>query len=179
MAIEAMHWGDVGDRSYQGDRGRLVALWPDPVDHDACFARAGFDRFADTDAAWDTDFAIIIQDVLAALRNYGSQVVIGEPIFQRPLIDRLLRKRVPTLALHEQIALVARDDQWAPCHVDFGSPVRAVVCVSDGHPILWIWLHQDLANAWHDHLVTIARGRTLIETTLRWDVLLPESLFSS
>src|SRR5690349_6927162 len=26
MAIESIHWGDVGDRSHHGDRGRLVAL---------------------------------------------------------------------------------------------------------------------------------------------------------
>ena len=178
MAIEAIHWGDVGDRGYRGDRGRLFALWPAPVNHDVCFRNAGFDRFADTDDAWDADFAIVIQDLLAALRAHGSPVVTGEPIFRRRLIDRLLGKRVPTLALHEQLALVARDDQWLPCHVDFGEPVRAVVCVSDGHPILWIWLHQDLANAWQDHLHAIARGGTLIETTLRWEVLLPESLFS-
>ncbi|HEY6175909.1 MAG TPA: hypothetical protein VIX73_15755 [Kofleriaceae bacterium] len=179
MAIESIHWGDVGDRSYHGDLGRLMALWPDPVDHDACLERAGFERFADTDAPWDADFAIIIQDVLDALGTYGSPVVTAEPIVQRPLIDRLLRKPLPRLRLSEQIALVAHDDQFGACTVAFGSPIRAVVHVSDGHPILWMWLHHDVANAWQDHLNAVVRGRNLIKTTLRWDVLLPEWLFSS
>jgi len=71
---------------------------------------------------------------------------------------------------------VARDDQFTPCHVDFGAPMRASLHASDGHPILWIWLHEAVAGDWPDHLNTVARGRRVIETTLRWDVLRPGSL---
>jgi len=178
MPIESVRWGALGDRTYHDERGCLFALWPEPVDHDACFESAGFDRFADTDRAWDAEFAIIIQDLLATLAVHGSPVVTGEPLVQHPLIGRLFRKRAPRLPLPEQIALVAHDDQFAPCHVDFGSPVRAAIHVSDGHPILWVWLRRDVANGWPGSLSALARGHTTIETTLRWEVLVPESLLT-
>jgi len=80
------------------------------------------------------------------------------------------------LGLSEQVALVAGTDQVAPCQVDFGAPMRASLHVSDGHPILWIWLHEAVAGDWPDHLNTVACGTRVIETTLQWEVVLPGSL---
>ena len=176
MAIECIHWGDLGDRTHRGDHGLAFALWPQPVDHDECFQKAGFDCFADTDAAWDADFAILIQDVLAILATYGGPSVTGPSLVQRPFGRP--GALATDLQLHERIALVARDDQFASCHADFGAPVRAALHASDGHPILWIWLHREVAQARDSKLRTIARGRHLVETTLRWDALLPDRLFS-
>ena len=179
VGIDFIHWGDLGVRNRHGEPGRLLALWPAPLDHDACFEQAGFDSFADTDAAWDADFAILIEDMLAILGTYGSPVVTGEPIARRPFIGRLVRKRAAKFPLSEQLSLVAHDDQFAPCHMEFGTPVQAAVHVSDGHPILWLWLNQGVASGWPGHLNSVARGRKLIETALRWSFLLPASLVSA
>jgi hypothetical protein len=177
VAIESIHWGSIGVRCCHGEPGSLFALWPGPVDHDLCFESAGFDRFADSDEAWDADFESILQGVLATLGSYGNPVVTGDrPVWKQSLVARLLRERAPELGLPEQLALVSRDDQFGPCRLDFGLPVRAAIYVSDGHPIVWIWLHQTVASAWQSDLRTFAGGRNAIETTLRWDHLLPTSL---
>lgn len=52
-AIECIHWGSVGVRRCGDVAGSLLALWPEPVDFDACFEKAGFERFADSDDTWD------------------------------------------------------------------------------------------------------------------------------
>lgn len=176
-AIERIHWGHVGIRYCSDEPGSLFAVWPEPVDRDVCFEKAGFDRFADSDQTWDADLESVLQGVLTTLGKYGEPVVNGDPpAWRQSLKDRVLGKRAPDLRLSEQVALVAHDDQFAPCRVDFGLPIRAAIFVSDGHPIVWIWLHHDVAPAWQDHLKALADARDVTATTLHWNHLLPASL---
>jgi hypothetical protein len=35
--------------------GMRLAVWPAPVDHDACLSDAGFTEFADSGARWDDE----------------------------------------------------------------------------------------------------------------------------
>jgi hypothetical protein len=174
--IERIHWGRIGVRCFLDEPGDLFAVWPEPVDADGCFEEAGFNGFADSDESWDAEFETILQGVLATFQAHGSPIVTGDPPVLS-LLDRLdallFRKRVPELRLSQWLALVTSNDNFTPCRVDFGAPVRASVFVSDGHPIVWIWLHESVSSVWQDHLNTLAAGRNIIETTLRWDRLLP------
>lgn len=172
--IERIHWGTVGSRLWREQPGSLFALWPEPIDYDACFKQAGFECFLDSDEAWDKDFDSILNRVLAALSTHGVVTVVGDPpLWHQALVDRLLRRPGPELSLPEQLALVATDDQFAPCHVEFGSPPCAAIFVADGHPIVWIWLHETVVPTWAKTLVAISSGRDVVETTLQWEHLLP------
>ena len=175
--IERIHWGRIGIHRFHSERGILFGLWPEPIDSDACFEKAGFERFADSDETWDIDFEGVLQSVLTTLASHGNPSVTGDrPVWRQSLVARLLRKQVPELRVAEHLALVSHDDQFAPCRVDFGTPVRAVAFVSDGHPIVWIWLDQTAATAWPEHLKAFACDRDILETILRWEHLLPASL---
>jgi hypothetical protein len=112
---------------------RLWALWPSPVDHDLCFGQAGFSDFDDNDDAWHTAFAELINDLLAALHAYGRPLLNAGSEYP---IERGRRRET----LQEALLAAASDDNFRPCTVSFGSPPRALVRTSDGHPILWIAL---------------------------------------
>lgn len=178
--IERIHWGRVGQRGYRDACGSLFALWPEPIDADRCFDLAGFDGFEDSDEIWNADFESLLETVLVTLRQYGRGVTAGErPVVDRSLLDRLARRCPSTLELSAHLALVAMDDSFAPCRVDFGDPVCAVLVAGDGHPIVWIWLHEEVAGAWREHVARIASGRPLVETNLDWEVLLPRGPFQA
>lgn len=182
-AIRRIHWGVVGPRRLGNEPGSLFALWPEPVGHDACFEEAGFGRFDDSDDAWDADFERLIEAVLATLGTHGDPVgpAPGErPVWTRSLVDRLLRRKPPELHLPEHLALAAGDDQFDPVLVTFGAPASAAIFVADGHPIVWVWIHEKEKGRWDEHLKSIAAGREIAQTTLTWDVLLPSAVpFSS
>lgn len=178
--IRRVHWGTVGSRRWNEEPGCLFALWPEPVDHDTCFRAAGFEFFGDLDETWDADFEGVLRGLVVALASNGNVAVTGDPpVWHRSLLDRFLRRPVPELSLPEHLALVATDDQFAPCRVDFGSPTSAAVFVSDGHPIVWIWLSDAVASTWQNLLKAIVSGRNVVETTLNWALLLPSALRDS
>jgi hypothetical protein len=60
-AIERIHWGLVGARSHGDEPGALFAIWPEPVDHDACFEEA---EFVGTNANAPDDAPQIVQVVV-------------------------------------------------------------------------------------------------------------------
>ncbi len=176
-AIRCIHWGPVGRRSYGDEPGALFAVWPEPVNADACFTAAGFERFDDPDDAWDAEFVSLLQRVVETFGQYGSPRIIGQrPVWKRSLKDRLLGRPTPEPALHEHLALVAGNDQLDPVRVEFSAPVRAAIFVSDGHPIVWSWLHASIIAAWQEHLLRICEDRPRAETSLTWEHLLPQRL---
>jgi hypothetical protein len=179
--IERLHWDNLGLRVRRGgagdEPGTLFALWPEPVDHDACLAAAGFARFADSDDAWDADLEGVLAAVIAALGAYGAVTVSGEPPpRRRSRRGRPDSRPAAELSPARRLALVAGDDQLAPCLVELGAPVRAFAFVSDGHPIVWIWLHAAVARDWPGHLAAFASGREVCETRLAWAHLVPAAL---
>lgn len=164
--IERLHWGHVGRREWRGARGELFALWPEPVDHDVCFRDAGFTAFADTDESWDVDFSALIERLLGRFARYGASTVRGEaPRQTGDASSPILR-----------LVVAAENDGFPPCFVSFGSPLRAVVMTSAGHPILWVWLEERVASDWSEHLAALGRDHEVVETALRWEVLLPRNL---
>jgi hypothetical protein len=138
---------------WRGQRGTLFATWPAPLDHDACFAEAGFRHFCDTDDAWDAEFDELLERVLTALGKCGATTA-----------------KNPS----EKLARAAHDDRFEPCRIELGAPARALLCTSDGHPIVWVWLRDDSLDAWNDALG--AADRPTEETSLKWDRLLPVRL---
>jgi hypothetical protein len=130
-SIQRIHWADLGAHRYEGRAGQLHVVWPSPVDHDACFAAAGFNKFADSDDVWDADF-------LAAL-------------------ERLVVE---------------------PCFAAFGTPARAIVCTSDGHALLWVWLAAGAKAGWGRLLDVLRADKPCGEMTLVWSHLGPPEVFA-
>lgn len=124
MKIARVHWAEITEArpSWSSASGRLYAIWPSPIDHDACFAAAGFSDFGDSDEAWDAEFAEFVEKTLAVLGEIGKA------------------RGGPRASLRDALIAAARDDNFPPCVVSFGEPVVASVRTSDGHPILWIWI---------------------------------------
>ena len=163
MKIVRVNWSEITDArpSWSSASGRLCAIWPSPVDHDACFEAAGFSDFSDTDAAWDAEFAAFVETTLAVLGEMGTPVLTeGEYPLDRG------RSRG---SLRDALVAAARDDNFRPCVVGFGEPVVASVRTSDGHPILWIWITTGGIDAL---LPRIAASRELRPMTLEWGKLL-------
>lgn len=118
---------------------RLWALWPSPVDHDACFEAAGFADFADSTETWHFEFAQLVANLLAELGQVGRpRLAEGE------YPTRRARTRESAL---DALLAAALDDNFRPCLLAFGHPPQALIRSSDGHPILWIALEAGDATA--------------------------------
>lgn len=155
--ITRLHWGNVGTFRRHGELGTLFALWPAPVNADACFEAAGFRDFDDAVATddWDLDFQELLTNVLGALAARGA---------------------TRDAAIRERLEEVFQDDDAAPCEITFGDPPRAVLRASDGHTIFWVWLHHSVAETWKASLPAVAAGRPVVETNLKWSALLPAEI---
>lgn len=173
--IRALHWANLGTKAHPLE-GQLFALWPAPVQHDRCFAAAGFTDFSDGGEAWDEDYERLIAVVLAVLGEHGQASVHAEALEKRPGLLERLRLRRAEVATPLQQLLWADFDDNSPIRVAFGAPARAFVQRSDGHEILWIWLHRDLAATWPALLGRAAGDVPVVQTDLAWDHLLPEEL---
>jgi hypothetical protein len=146
MTIRHLNWDEVAHaQPLWRPRGwRLLALWPSPIDHDTCFAGAGFSDFEDSDDAWHARFSELVADVVRERAHHGEpRLVEGE---------QPRKKGRQTEPLRDALLAAASDDNFPACVVEFGSPRRALVRTSDGHPMLWIASSSDL----HEELQAVA-----------------------
>jgi len=178
--IERIRWGSVGPYRLDQASGWLFALWPEPINHDACFKAAGVEQFGDPDPLWDSDLQSLNERVVSTLSGHGDpRVVSGDQPVKASFLARLLERERRALDPSEHLALVMHDDQFRPCRVDFGPTPRDAALASDGHAIVWIWLHESVAETWQQVLQELAAYRDVGPKTLKWDCLLPESLWLS
>src|SRR5690554_6946835 len=82
-----VHWSLVpsGDAAQLAPPGRLLlALWPAPVNHDVCFAAAGFTSFADNGEGWDKAAENLLHQVIAHLSRLGVPKLMSRPLEESP-----------------------------------------------------------------------------------------------
>src|SRR5690349_18382755 len=77
-AIARVHWGFVERRRWRDQDGELFAIWPDPIDHDACFEAADFEGFADTGDGWDEDYQQLVERVVGTLARFGAPALVRD-----------------------------------------------------------------------------------------------------
>ena len=84
---------------------------PGPADHDLCLQDAGFDDFADSDAAGDVAFASFVARALEFGAQVGAPRMVsgGYPVEGNPLRRFFARGARPTLA--DAIVWAATDDK--------------------------------------------------------------------
>jgi hypothetical protein len=173
--IAHIQWWSLGRCRWRDELGVGAAMCPSPVDHDACLRSAGFADFADCDDAWHQDFTTLLDDVVSLLSRFGAAVVHGLEPVPASWWDRVLRRRAPPWSPASRLELAASDDQFGTCGVEFGDPVRAAACTSDGHPIIWAWIRAGVDGGWPAYLAPLARGRPFLETALDLSTLGPPS----
>jgi hypothetical protein len=173
--IRALRIGMIG-RRYMGARaGQLFALQPDPVDSD--------------DAEWERDFDRLVGELIRALeRRFGQPSVVAPPrASQQSWWARLKRSgnRPQDITNPDKLSPDAalgwglRDDSYLEfASVEFGRdaklPSPALMFTSDGHPIIWIWLDDDVAPSWSEIVEETRGGLPCSALDIAWERLLPE-----
>jgi hypothetical protein len=174
LAIRALHWGVVPAAfvpSVALPGGWTTALWPAPVDHDACFEEAGFDDFADSTEDWDREFRTLAGALVRCGRRLGKPMIASG---ERPAPRHASRRHLPAPLSEDALigALIAPtvSDNFPACEVRFGDGPSLVLRTSDGHPLFLIGVTPP--DAWPELLAAIGAGRPVLETPLRWPALL-------
>ncbi len=187
QGIRHFHWGRVSPATLDPRLGQfpeILAIWPAPLDTDACFTDAGFHDFADSDEVWDQDWRNFVVRVLGRLEQIGAPQLKTEAqiddvdarSLSRKLLDRLISRATPAptapLTIVEQIVAVTQDSRLGEVLVEFGTSVQACLLASRGHPILWLgWTPTH--GAAEVLVERLAEGMPVIQTNLNWQVLLP------
>lgn len=182
-AITEIYWANVPSDvapAWASASGRLMAVWPSPIDDDACFAAAGFTRFADTDGHWDSEWKHIVGALLEVLRRFGEMrllnrddVFVGEHRRKGWLARRRSVMEPETLSPLDRLVLSTQDDQFPDAVVTFGDVPKVTVRCGRGHPILWIALDSMAAEIDDDILKFVADGRPVVRCDLKWAHLVP------
>ena len=148
-------------------QGECFALWPEYVDSDVCFKKAGFDSFQDTDDEWDNVFDSVLSALFTDFSQHGSpRLLAGElPVIK---IGWFKKKEGSLL---EALGCTARDDQFLPCCVGFGNPAEASLLTSDGHPIVWVFPGTKEKNT--EWLKVLGVSYDLKQKSLDWSKLSP------
>lgn len=169
-----IHWCDVSTHEAPGlapATGGLLALWPAPVNADACFEEAGFSDFEDNDAEWDDNARALLARVVRALSVHGEPRLLSAPITENlPWYSRLFRAPV-AVPLLEQLDQPMHWDSVPRCHVAFGAG-GATLRTGNGHVLLWITLPHPGAGAAEAFVRDVADGHPICRTPLRWRTLL-------
>lgn len=167
-----VHWSQV---SAGGPDGRtLFALWPAPMNDDACFRDAGFTDFGDGDELWDVQAGELLSRLLAELTGFGAPRPMSEPVERnRPLFSRLFSPPAP-LTLREEIEARTISDEFPACAVAFGES-GVTLRTADGHHIFWVALPHAEAASFTQALSRISGEHPLVRTDLKWDRLLPRT----
>jgi hypothetical protein len=170
LPIERIHWSLVADDiAPPAVVGPCVAVLPAPTDHDVCFSAQGFTDLADSDESWDQQFAELVSRLFTALSRVGSASLVAGEIPERR-VGWLRQREAGTL--QDALVCAARDDNFAPCTVGFGSPVRAQLTAADGHSIVFVQPGPNVP--FEEVLVAAAAGLPLVRTDLNWRLLAPE-----
>lgn len=171
-----VHWSLVPSEDAEGliSAGcRLLAIWPAPVDYDACFKEAGFTLFGDNDEEWDKAAVRLLCRVMENLSHFGVADLASEPLRSNPPWYLRLLRTGRQLPLQEQALLPMQWDSLPQFHARFGNR-GAALRTGSGHFLLWIEL-PEVETAPVEFVKTVAEPWTIVETKLRWNTLLPSA----
>lgn len=169
-----IHWSlvppdDAGELAPRGSR--LLAIWPAPVNADACFEAAGFTLFGDNDEEWEQAAEDLLHQVIAHLARFGALKLLSLPLRDDPPWYLRLFRTGQELPLLEQ-ALFPMKGDWLPSfHAQFGED-HAALRTGDGHFLLWITL-PEAGPAPAEFVRNVAQSWKVFKTGLDWKILLP------
>jgi hypothetical protein len=151
----------------------LIAIWPSPVNHDACFEQAGFTEFGDNDEEWDAQAEELLRRVIAQLSRFGSPVLLSKPLpMRRPWYQ--VFKSSPPQPLLQQALLPMHWDSLPSFRAVF-SPSTAELRTGSGHFLLWVSVPTALLAEPRAFVAEVAAPWPIQQTQLRWHTLLPSA----
>lgn len=180
LRFHSIHWDRTHDSDWAPAPGASFAIWPGPIDGDACFEESGFTDFEDSDDAWDADITALNTALVGALASICGEsrlVTAAVPLTRPNLKDwwrSLVRGTAPPQPTHEErLEAATRHDGFPPCILEFGEPPTAAVRTSDGHPLwhVWLGLGSESESLISRVLVVLAQGTPIVQTTLSWAIL--------
>jgi len=149
---------------------RLAALWPSPVNADACFEAAGFTDFDDADAPWDTLAEAWLQRLIQALSALGTPALRSAPLQARRAWWQRWHRPTEPLPLPQQLLMPMHWDSLPACELHFGDS-GVVLRTGQGHWLCWLHWPEDRAAELPALLLQLADGHPLHRTPLAWQHL--------
>lgn len=175
-----VHWSRVPNPPADALPGVQVhALWPSPVNADACFESAGFADFGDADDDWDAHANALLQQLLNLLSTHFGDASQPPPApgpgpelpwYRRFFAPPAPRWRSPL----EQLTDAMHDDNLPLADIRFGQG-GARVRASAGHWLLWVDWPSDAPLPFEALVQALAEGRPVHRTELDWRALWPGS----
>jgi hypothetical protein len=162
-----VHWSPV---SIAEEAVILFALWPSPVNLDACFIKAGFTDFGDADESWENNSDGLLTRLLGVLSSYGVPQLMSKPIERRQSWYRRLFTKAEFLDLRQQIELPLDWDSLPDCIVRFGE-TGVSLRTGSGHHIFWVTLPHSEASSFPSLVGQVAASHPIARTELRWEYL--------
>jgi hypothetical protein len=149
------------------------ALWPAPVNDDACFAQAGYGNFQSdddryTESYWDAQAEILQQRLIAEFSRFGQPALLNEPLRGKRSMLRFWKQCKP-LPLIEQLYWPIMYDSLPEASIRFGDV--AELRAGSGHEMYWIGLRADSQMSFDTLLAEIARGWPVERVQLDWSML--------
>ena len=173
-AAFTLHWSRVPNPPGDALPGVQVhALWPSPVNPDACFKDAGFIDFGDADPAWDEQADALVRRVLDALiGHFGPAQLHHAPIIQPLPWYRALIRRPKPLPLWEQLSCPMHDDRHTAADIRFGAS-GARIRGSNGHLLMWIDWPSPAPLSFDAFVHSLAADAPVVQTELDWSLMWP------
>jgi hypothetical protein len=166
-----VHWSHILENGTA--ETALFALWPSPVNPDACFREAGFSRFGDGDENWDANASGLLSRLLGKLERFGAPNLKSQPIKKQEPLFRQLFKRPTPISPREQIEIRTVYDEFPDCVIGFGSS-GFELRTGNGHHIFWIAVPNSESARFIASLNEIAGSHQLVRTDLKWNWLLDQ-----
>lgn len=171
-----IHWSlipadDAADLTPPGCQ--LLAIWPAPVNPDACFEAAGFTLFGNNDEEWDRAAEDLLRQVIEQLSGFGALKLVSAPL--RDDVPWYLRpfRTGRELPLLQQALFPMLCDSLPSFQAQFGGD-GAALRTGDGHFLLWVNL-PDAGPDPSEFVRRVAEAWEIVETGLDWRILLPSS----
>jgi hypothetical protein len=161
-----IHWSPVS----RAEGTALFALWPSPVNDDACFRAAGFMDFGDADENWDADAGRLLTGLLAVLNSYGPPRLLSRPVEKHVPWYRRPFAKSEVFDLRQQIELPIQWDELPDCTVSFGGS-GVSLRTGRGHHIFWITLPESEAGSFPALVDRVAASHPIARTDLKWECL--------
>jgi hypothetical protein len=163
-----VHWSPVPGAASGVE---LFALWPSPVNADACFQAAGFTEFGDGDEKWDENADGMLSRLLVELAAHGPPRLISKPVERpQPWYRRWLAPP-EMFDLRQQIEFPMHLDQLSDCVVNFGGS-GASLRTGNGHHIFWITLPHANVGLFPSIVTRVAGSHPTVRTSLKWEFLI-------
>lgn len=151
----------------------LLAVWPAPVNPDACFEAAGFTDFEDQDSAWDSEAEALLHRVVNHLSQLGTPSLHPPP--QAPPVPwfrRFFTRKPRELSLMEAVELPLHWDSLPMARIDFGAH-GVSLRTGQGHFLLWVTLPTAARQTAESLLQAAAARHPVRRTHLHWRHLVP------